>query len=68
MTWDIPEQDLEHSSECLPARWRRLRSARPALCGVGCLGGLGGCGELTVEDGGRTPSDGYPATRDFDAD
>ena len=21
MTWDIPEQDLDHSSECLPERW-----------------------------------------------
>ena len=23
MTWDIPEQDLDYSSECLPERWGR---------------------------------------------
>jgi hypothetical protein len=26
MTWDIPEQDLDHSSECLPERWGTPRS------------------------------------------
>jgi hypothetical protein len=32
------------------------------------LGGLGGCGELTVEDGGRAPGDDDPVAGDFDAD
>lgn len=27
MTWDIPEQDLDHSSECLPERWGSRRRA-----------------------------------------
>jgi hypothetical protein len=26
MTWDIPEQDLDHSSECLPERWGKQQS------------------------------------------